>query len=105
VPGGHAIIDAPIVDPSPGRVFVFTSDGGSANSVVVQAATKVLSSIKADAGKNDLHDILAGGAFDSACFANVSTGYLYTWGHQAASGNHASCDSRLIYDVLAVLGI
>jgi hypothetical protein len=78
-----AIVDAPLVDST--NQTVFATAGTATNLVQVQATTALSSQVTAAIGKNTAKSDY-NGAFDSAYFANVSTGHLYQCGNDS-SGN------------------
>jgi hypothetical protein len=83
--GGTGIVDAPIVDSTNQKVFVFVgNDGvGGGNSGVFQTPTDLSSHVEATVGPQ-FGNILYDGAFDNAYFSSVGTGHLYVCGNNTA---------------------
>jgi len=85
--GSHpAILDAPIVDST--RQTVFAAAQTNSNVVLGQATTALASPVIAamgtsTAGTQNIYN----GAFDSAYFANVSTGHMYFCGNDSSAHN------------------
>jgi len=85
VGGGHPIVDAPLLDPSTGKVFAFVGNNGGGHAVVVQANTDltgVVTQLVGAAGA-PLHL----GAFDNTYLnssAGSISGFLYVCGKGAA---------------------
>jgi hypothetical protein len=78
----NPIVDAPILDSTNKKVFVFVGNDGGGNSGVFQAPTDLGSHVEATVGPqfgNTLYD----GAFDNAYFTSVSSGHLYVCGNIA----------------------
>jgi hypothetical protein len=82
--GGNAIVDAPIVDSTNQKVFVFVgTDAGGTRAGVFQTPTDLSSHVEATVGPqfgNTLYD----GAFDNAYFTSVASGHLYACGNVAS---------------------
>jgi len=81
-----AILDAPIVDST--RQTVFAAARTNSNVVLAQATTALASPVIAAMGKSPTGtQNIYNGAFDSAYFANVSTGHMYFCGNDANGFN------------------
>ena len=79
---GNPIVDAPILDSTNKKVFVFVGNDGGGNSGVFQAPTDLSSHVEATVGPqfgNTLYD----GAFDNEYFTSVGSGHLYVCGNVA----------------------
>lgn len=80
----HVIADAPIVDSTTGKVFVFFGNTGT-SSAVVQSDITVSASVTATLGSGTAHHIHSG-AFDNTYLTgNGSSGRLYMCGSSATS--------------------
>lgn len=80
------ITDAPIVDSTQQRVFA-TADTGS-NVILGQVTTAMASLVIATMGTSPGgSQTVYNGAFDSAYFANVSTGHMYFCGNNSSAQN------------------
>jgi hypothetical protein len=85
ISGLGAITDPPIVDPSTGRVFVF-SGGNGTGAIVEEAGTSALASpTSVNIGNNSATTHVHAGMFDNNYFTSVSTGHLYVCGKQAGN--------------------
>jgi len=83
-PAAHVIPDAPIVDPTTGKVFVFFGNDGTASSVI-QSDITLTGMVSASLGSGTGHH-LHSGAFDNAYLnGNGSAGRLYMCGSSANS--------------------
>jgi hypothetical protein len=83
-PALHVIPDAPIVDPSTGKVLVFFGNDGTGTSVI-QSDITLTGMVQASLGTGTGHH-LHSGAFDNAYITgNGSAGRLYTCGSSAGS--------------------
>jgi hypothetical protein len=83
-PAFHVIPDAPIVDPSTGKVFVFFGNDGAGTSVI-QSDVTLSGNVTATLGTGTSHH-LHSGAFDNAYFTgNGSAGRLYMCGSSGTS--------------------
>ena len=85
VGGGHPIIDAPLLDPSTGKVFAFAGDDGNGHAVVVQANTDLSGAVTFPVGAAGapLHI----GAFDNTYLDSSPgsiSGFLYVCGKGSA---------------------
>ena len=83
--GSTAVDDAPIVDST--HQTVFAEAETSANVVLAQAPTALGSQVPALMGKSSAGQHVYNGVFDSAYFANVSTGHMYFCGNDASAHN------------------
>lgn len=85
VPGAaHVIADAPIVDSSTGKVFVFMGNNGT-GAAVIQSDITLSASVTASLGTGTAHH-LHSGAFDNTYLTgNGSAGFLYMCGSSASS--------------------
>jgi len=83
-PAAHVIADAPIVDSTTGKVFVFLGNNGT-NAVVIQSDVTLSASVTVSLGAGTGHH-LHSGAFDNTYLTgNGSVGSLYMCGSSATS--------------------
>ena len=84
-PSVHVVTDAPIVDPSTEKVFVFFGNNGAGNSAVLQSDVTLSATVQASLGTGTGHH-LHSGAFDNTYFnGNGSVGFLYMCGSSSNS--------------------
>lgn len=82
----HSIIDAPIVDSSTQKVFVFYGNYDATNTAVVQSDTTLSAKIAAITGLKGIQRHMHAGAFDNTYLSGTgSTGHLYLCGSSATS--------------------
>ena len=81
VAGGVAVVDAPIVDSTNGKVFVISSNSPvTKNPSVVQTDTTLSTSVVAYIGTSGANPLYSG-AFSNAYYSNPGTGLLYVCGN------------------------
>lgn len=84
----HSIIDAPIVDSSTQKVFVFYGNYDGTNTAVVQSDTGLTAKIAAFTGSKSIQRHMHAGAFDNTYLTGTgNTGRLYVCGSSAATTN------------------
>jgi hypothetical protein len=83
----HSLIDAPIVDSSTQKVFVFYANYDGTNMAVVQSDTTLSTKIAATIGTKGNQRHVHAGAFDNTYLAGTgNTGRLYICGGSATTG-------------------
>jgi hypothetical protein len=81
----HVVPDAPIVDSSTGKVFIFFGNDGGGGASVVQSDITLSASVRVSLGTGTLHH-LHSGAFDNTYLTgNGSAGSLYMCGSSGTS--------------------
>jgi hypothetical protein len=81
----HVIPDAPIVDSTTGKVFIFYGNDGGGGASVVQSDITLSASIRVSLGTGTAHH-LHSGAFDNTYLTgNGSAGFLYMCGSSGTS--------------------
>lgn len=81
----HVVSDAPVVDSSTGKVFVFFGNDGGGSASVVQSDITLSASVRTSLGTGTAHH-LHSGAFDNTYLTgNGSAGFLYTCGSSGTS--------------------
>ena len=83
-PSTHVLTDAPIVDSSTGKVFVFYGNYGG-NPSILQSDITVSTSVIASLGTGAGHHMHAGSFDNSYIMGNGSAGFLYTCGSSTNS--------------------
>jgi hypothetical protein len=84
----HSIIDAPIVDSSTQKVFVFYGNYDGTNTAIVQSDTTLSAKVVAFTGSKSIQRHMHSGAFDNAYLTGTgNTGRLYACGSSAATTN------------------
>jgi hypothetical protein len=82
----HSIIDAPIVDSSTQKVFVFYGNYDGTNTAVVQSDTTLSNKVAAFTGLKGIQRHMHAGAFDNTYLTGTgNTGRLYLCGSSATS--------------------
>ncbi len=81
----HVIPDAPIVDSTTGKVFVFLGNNGT-GAAVIQSDITLSASVTASLGTGTGHHIHSGAFDNSYLTGNGSAGSLYMCGSSASSG-------------------
>lgn len=82
----HSIVDAPIVDPTTEKVFVFYGNYDSSNTAVVQSDTTLSTKNPAFTGLKGIQRHMHAGAFDNTYLTGTgNTGFLYLCGSSATS--------------------
>jgi hypothetical protein len=81
----HVVPDAPIVDSTTGKVFIFFGNDGGGGASVVQSDITLSASIRVSLGTGTAHH-LHSGAFDNTYLTgNGSAGFLYMCGSSGTS--------------------
>ncbi len=84
----HSIIDAPIVDSSTQKVFVFYGNYDGTNTAVVQSDTTLSAKVEAFTGSKSIQRHMHSGTFDNTYLTGTgNTGRLYVCGSSAATMN------------------
>jgi len=103
---GGAIVDAPIVDGSTGRVFAVNGTETTSNGRILQASTALTGAVSFDiGGTTSPGGAIYGGAFDNSYLNSASpsiTGHMYVCGKSNASGNRPAI-YQLSFDGTGVL--
>jgi hypothetical protein len=82
----HSLIDAPIVDSTTQKVFVFYGNYDGANTAVVQSDTGLSAKIAAFTGSKSIQRHMHAGAFDNTYLTGAgNTGRLYVCGASAST--------------------
>jgi hypothetical protein len=89
---GAAIIDAPLVDSTAGKVYVFVSNTTGGNAAVYQFSTGFTTGAGAveDVGTGAAHFWLYGGTFDNVYYSSTAgnAGNLWVMGNTGAGGGN-----------------
>ena len=85
-----SIVDAPIVDSSAGKVFVFNGTDTTNNGSVYQFSTSLGSQITVDIGGGASGTDIHAGAFDNKYLTSGTGGFLFVCGKNITSTNHAA---------------
>lgn len=84
----HSIIDAPIVDSSTQKVFVFYGNYDGNNTAIVQSDTTLSAKVVAFTGSKSIQRHMHSGAFDNTYLTGTgNAGRLYACGSSAATTN------------------
>jgi hypothetical protein len=84
----HSIIDAPIVDSSTQKVFVFYGNYDGTSTAIVQSDTTLSAKVVATTGSKSIQRHMHSGAFDNTYLTGTgNTGRLYACGSSAATTN------------------
>ncbi len=82
----HSLIDAPIVDSTTQKVFVFYGNYDGTNTAVVQSDTTLSAKVVAPTGSKSIQRHMHSGAFDNTYLSGTgNTGRLYACGSSAAT--------------------
>ncbi len=81
----HVVPDAPIVDPTTGKVFIFFGNNGGGGAAVVQSDVTLSASVAATLGTGTARHLHAGSFDNTYLTGNGSVGSLYMCGSSATS--------------------
>jgi hypothetical protein len=82
----HSIVDAPIVDSSTQKIFVFYGNYDGTSTAVVQSDTTLSAKVFAPTGSKSIQRHMHAGAFDNTYLAGTgNAGHLYVCGSSAAT--------------------